>query len=143
MILKVRNQHCTGTIAITPDHGTAPRHVASREILCNATLSTPLTCDQRHRCLRPVKHAPTHQKESQDLLPRPWPGRTPALPIKPRRAPCLKHPIYAATAVILAWLGLCAYALATGQAAELHDLGTITVHIIEALITRPIHDFAA
>jgi hypothetical protein len=53
-----------------------------------------------------------------------------------------KHPIYAATAVILTWLGLCAYALATGRAAELHDLGTITVDIIEALITRPIHDLA-
>lgn len=53
-----------------------------------------------------------------------------------------KVAIYAATTVILGWLLLCTYALTTGQAAELHDLGTVTVDIIRALITEPVHDLA-
>lgn len=50
------------------------------------------------------------------------------------------HSIFAVAAIIVAWLGLSSYALAAGNAAQLHDIGTTTVDIIHALITQPIHD---
>jgi hypothetical protein len=53
-----------------------------------------------------------------------------------------KHPTYAVAAIIVAWLLFCTYALATGHAAELHDIGSTTAEIIHALITQPIHDLA-
>jgi hypothetical protein len=54
----------------------------------------------------------------------------------------LKISVYAATTVILGWLLLCTYAMATNQAAALYDLGTITVEIVRALVTEPVHDLA-
>jgi hypothetical protein len=55
----------------------------------------------------------------------------------------IKLTIRAATTVILGWLFLCGYAMITGQAAELCDLGTVTVAIIRALLTEPIDDLTA
>ncbi len=44
--------------------------------------------------------------------------------------------------IALAWLAVCVVAMLTGHADALPGIGAALVDLIEALITRPMHDLA-
>lgn len=44
--------------------------------------------------------------------------------------------------IVASWLAVCVVAMFTGHTDVLPAIGAVVVHLIEALVTRPLHDLA-
>jgi hypothetical protein len=54
----------------------------------------------------------------------------------------LKHLLTTVAVIVLSWLAVCVVAMLTGHTDVLAAVGAVLVDLIEALITRPMHDLA-
>lgn len=54
----------------------------------------------------------------------------------------LKHLLITVAVIALAWLAVCVMAMFTGHTDVLPAIGAVLVDLIEALVTRPMHDLA-
>lgn len=54
----------------------------------------------------------------------------------------LKYLLITAAVICLAWLAVCIVAMLTGHTDVLPAIGAVLADLIEALVTRPMHDLA-
>lgn len=54
----------------------------------------------------------------------------------------LKYLLITVAVIALAWLAVCIVAMLTGHTDVLPAIGAVLVDLIEALVTRPMHDLA-
>lgn len=54
----------------------------------------------------------------------------------------LKLLLTTVTVIVASWLAVCIVAMLTGHTDVLPDIGAVLVDLIEALVTRPMHDLA-
>lgn len=52
----------------------------------------------------------------------------------------LKYLLTAVVVIAMAWLAVCVVAMLTGYTDALPTIGTVLRDLIEALVTRPLHD---
>ena len=55
----------------------------------------------------------------------------------------LKYLLTAVVVIALAWLAVCVVAMLTGHTDVLPAIGAVLRNLIEALVTRPLHDLVA
>jgi hypothetical protein len=54
----------------------------------------------------------------------------------------LKYLLITVVVICLAWLAVCVVAMLTGHTDTLPTIGAVLADLIEALVTRPLHDLA-
>jgi hypothetical protein len=54
----------------------------------------------------------------------------------------LEHLLTTVVVIVLAWLAVCVVAMLTRHTDVLPAIGAVLVDLIEALVTRPLHDLA-